>query len=252
LRLHVERIGRGPDLVLLHGWGLHSGVWDPVLPRLAAAYTVHAVDLPGHGHSRDCAAGTVDRAVESILAVAPQRARYCGWSLGGVLGQRIADLAPSRVDGLALVSTTPCFAERPGWDAAMKAATLEQFHQGLRQDREATLARFIRLNALHGAQGREAIRHFTAHLDDRGACSADSLAATLSWLRDTDLRRAAKHLAAPTVVIHGTRDALAPIEAGRWLARSIPNARLSEIEDCAHLPFFSHADRFLEAMEWLQ
>ena len=72
MKLHVETTGSGPDLVLLHGWGLHSGAWDDVLPRLAASATVHTVDLPGHGHSAEFPAGPFDAAADAIAAVLPE------------------------------------------------------------------------------------------------------------------------------------------------------------------------------------
>ncbi len=52
--LHVEVIGRGPPLVLLHGWAMHGGVFAPLVERMQATRTLHIVDLPGHGDSRDC------------------------------------------------------------------------------------------------------------------------------------------------------------------------------------------------------
>jgi pimeloyl-ACP methyl ester carboxylesterase len=44
MSLKVERCGTGEPLVLLHGWGLHSLVWDCTAPPLARAYTVIRID----------------------------------------------------------------------------------------------------------------------------------------------------------------------------------------------------------------
>ena len=54
LPLHVEITGSGPPLVLLHGWAMHGGVYAPLVARLHDTHTLHVVDLPGHGLSRDC------------------------------------------------------------------------------------------------------------------------------------------------------------------------------------------------------
>ena len=51
MSLHVEYEGAGPDLVLLHGWAMHSGIWRDVRERLARHFRLHLVDLPGHGRS---------------------------------------------------------------------------------------------------------------------------------------------------------------------------------------------------------
>ena len=51
MRLHVETRGEGPDLVLLHGWALHGGIWGPWLDELAMQARLHVIDLPGHGRT---------------------------------------------------------------------------------------------------------------------------------------------------------------------------------------------------------
>jgi pimeloyl-[acyl-carrier protein] methyl ester esterase len=247
--LHVERGGTGRDLVLLHGWALHSGVWNEAMPALHQRFRVHAVDLPGHGLSRGACPGTLDAAACEIADATPAGAVLCGWSLGGLVAQRIARLAPQRIRGLVLVGSTPCFMAREGWSHGMAPGTLEEFSRGLREDRDATLTRFVQLNAIRGADGRAAARAFTERLFERGQPSQAALQRTLGWLRDTDLRGDAPHLGTPTLVIHGGRDALAPVEAGRWLARSIPGARAVELDDAAHLPFFTHRDAFTRALE---
>src|SRR6185437_12924270 len=51
--LYMETQGQGPELLLLHGWGLHGGIWDTLVPKLAPHLRITRVDLPGHGRSRD-------------------------------------------------------------------------------------------------------------------------------------------------------------------------------------------------------
>lgn len=247
--LHVETTGDGSDLVLVHGWGMHSGVWDEVVPALAARHRVHAVDLPGHGHSRGVLETAFEAAVERVAACVPPGAAVCAWSMGALIAQRLAQREPSRVSRLVLVSSTPCFALRPGWKCAVSPATIDSFAAWLSEDRDATLARFVALNALGGARGRESIRAFTARLGERGAPPAEALAAGLAWLRDVDLRAAAASIAQPTLLVHGARDQLAPVEAGRWLAAALPDARLLELDEAAHLPFFTHREAFVSALE---
>ena len=53
MSLRVETSGAGPDLVLLHGWGLGAGAWDCVLPALAERFRVHRVSLPGYDGTPD-------------------------------------------------------------------------------------------------------------------------------------------------------------------------------------------------------
>lgn len=251
MSLHVDRSGSGADLVLLHGWGLHSGAWGDVVPQLAGRFRVHAVDLPGHGLSPTMPGASFDEAAQAVAEALPRDAIVCGWSLGGLFAQRIARHHPARVRALALVGATPCFVERRDWPTAMKASTFHEFESGLAVDPDGTLARFVRLAALHGTDARAAIRALAGRLGKRGVPSGAGLSGALGWLRDTDLREEAGRLEAPTLVIHGSADALAPLAAGRWLAGALRDARLLELEGCAHLPFLTHREAFVRALESL-
>jgi pimeloyl-[acyl-carrier protein] methyl ester esterase len=251
MALHVEQLGDGPDLVLLHGWGLHGGVWHSLAARLAGSFRLHLVDLPGHGHSRNVLFEDLDAAVDAVAGCAPECACICGWSLGGLVALRLATRHPSRVATLALVSTTPCFVQRPGWQHAMRRQSLEDFALGLRTDPAKTIRAFVNLNALGGPQARDRMRELAALLVERGAPSAESLRAGLAVLHDADLRDEVSGIDRPATVIHGGRDVLAPPAAGRWLAGRLPRARLVEIADAAHLPFVSHAETVAQALETL-
>jgi len=50
--MYIKTMGQGPDLVMLHGWSMHSAVWHELAEGLAQNFTLHLVDLPGHGQSR--------------------------------------------------------------------------------------------------------------------------------------------------------------------------------------------------------
>ena len=99
--VHVESVGSGPPLVLLHGWAMHSGLFAPLLPRLTDRFRVHLVDLPGHGHSPtlsryslDTIAAAVGEAVSSAAGTA-EPVTVLGWSLGGMVALHWALAAPT-------------------------------------------------------------------------------------------------------------------------------------------------------------
>ena len=212
---------------------------------------MHAIDLPGHGRSAGVVAASFDDAVDAVARVLPDAAVTCGWSLGGLFAQRLARRHPGHVRKLALVATTPCFTQRVDWRPAMKPSTLEQFTTALAVDRDTMLKRFVALNAMHSGHGGEAVRAFTKRLLARDAPSDAGLAAALGWMREVDLRQDAARLEQPAVVLHGARDMLAPVGAGRWLAATLRDARLVELADAAHMPFFSHPAAFVAAVDAL-
>lgn len=252
MRLYVRSEGHGPDLVLLHGWGLHGGVWAPMLPALVDRFRVTTIDLPGHGFSAFVPFGEIDDVVAEVAVHVPAGAIVGGWSLGGLLAQHLALRHPDRVGALALIGTTPCFVQRDDWPHAMKVETLAGFAAGLRTDLGPTLRTFVALNALGAPAARPAMRALADEMLARGAPESSALDNGLALLRATDLRTEIPRITARSVVVHGRRDALAPVEAGRWLAQNLPNATLVEIEDAAHLPFVSHPEIVVGAIEALR
>lgn len=246
MSLHVETIGHGPDLVLLHGWGLHGGVWGPLAEQLAAHFTLHLVDLPGHGHSRDVPLGDLDAVAAKVAARIPREYSLAGWSLGGQVAMRLAQQSPPR--HLALLATTPCFTTRDDWSSAMQPAVLEDFARRLGSDYRATLNNFLALQVLHDNAARATLRQLMQELFLRGEPHPDVLGKGLALLGETDLRGNVASISAPTLVLHGDRDTLTPVGAGRWLAGNIRGAHYIELSGAAHAPFLSHRDAVADAM----
>ena len=114
---HVEIIGQGQPLVMIHGWGMHSGVWQPLIKRLSKQYMLYLVDLPGMGNSRPVEPYHLHSLADEIAQVIPGVSDVLGWSLGGLVAQRIALNQPDRIRRLILVGSTPCFVSNNEWDA---------------------------------------------------------------------------------------------------------------------------------------
>ena len=250
--IHVESVGAGPPLVLLHGWGLHAGLFSPLLPSLARRTRVHAVDLPGHGRSAPVSPCTLDAIVDAVAgALADERGplTVLGWSLGGLVAMRWALRDPERIARLVLVTTSPRFVAGPDWPHAMSAETLERFGDELEVAWRPTLQRFLTLQVQGSEEGRATLALLRHHLHARGDPSPHALHETLDVLASTDLRGDVSRIGARTLVIAGARDTLVPAAAGEWLARALPAATYARIEGAAHAPFLSHREAFDRALD---
>jgi pimeloyl-[acyl-carrier protein] methyl ester esterase len=249
--MHIEEVGAGAPLVLLHGWGLHAGFFAPLLPTLAMKSQVYAVDLPGHGHSAPLAPYTLDAIVDGLDAALSGETRpltVFGWSFGGMVAQRYAARYPARIQRLVLVCTTPRLAAAPDWPYGVDEDVLRRFGDELAVAYESTLKRFLTLQMQGAADPRPVLTTLRALLFARGTPDPAALVGALRILLDTDLRGAAPALTQPTLVVTGGRDTLTPPLAGAWLARTMPNASLAAIADAAHIPFLSHPAAFNAAL----
>ena len=236
--LHVECSGQGPDVVLLHGWGLHGGVWEALATFLARRARVHVVDLPGHGRSPPIA-GDWSQWVAALARAIPRGAIVCGWSLGGQLGLALAGAYPEHIAALVLVSTSPRFVAGADWAHGIAGETLRQFRAQLAADPEAALDRFLVLTSRKAAHPRLSLARLRAVLDARPRAAAETLAAGLGFLMDNDLRPLLPRVRVPVQVIHADPDAIVPAQAGAWLASALARARLALVPGGGHAPFFT-------------
>jgi len=245
--VHVESVGSGADLILIHGWAMHGGIFAPLTPLLAARFRVHVVDLPGHGYS----AGS-DESIDPALCVAELAARlpsatWVGWSFGGLVSLRAALDVPDQVRGVVEISSSPCFVSKADWPHGVPADIFVQFGEGLIGNYRATIERFLALETLGSAQAQDELRELKAHVFERGDPSLSVLEQGLGILQATDLRDALDTLSRPSLWIAGRRDRLVPAAAMRWAAQHSVRGEFVQI-DSGHAPFLSHAHEVASAI----
>jgi pimeloyl-[acyl-carrier protein] methyl ester esterase len=231
------------DVVLLHGWGMSSVVFDALMRDLAPACRAHAVDLPGYGGRTRPEPYTLDALAQRVADGAPRRCAALGWSLGGLVALRWAAQAPEQVERLVIVAGTPCFVRRDDWPHAVAPEVLDSFASDLRLDRERTIRRFMALQAHGDENPKEVTRALAAASSDRFGVSDDALERGLGILRETDLRPHVDEISQPALLIHGARDELVPIAAAEYLAEHLRLAELEIVSGAAHAPFLSEPRR---------
>jgi pimeloyl-[acyl-carrier protein] methyl ester esterase len=248
MSLHIERsrVSTRPVLVLLHGWGLHSGVWQPLLPALQQHFDTVLVDLPGLGRSPGLPGPCTVQAIaaevlQDVQQQLPESAIWLGWSLGGLVAAEAARQAPERVSALVTVASNPCFVARDDWPCGMAPDTFAGFVSALGTDAARTLASFALLQS-RGAAAREILRRLKALLAEHEAAD---LAGNLQLLGG-DYRATLAALSQPVLHILGDEDQLVPGAIAEPLQRLQPGARLRCYEGAGHLPFYSHQARFVE------
>ncbi len=232
---------RGPRVLLLHPIGFNRQTWSLIAPQLAEQFTVVAADLPGHGESDKPVA--VDYGIQAIGRRMVGLLDELGWddailvgnSLGGGTSLAVAELAPERVRGLALLGSVAFRSELPPLG---RLAALPFLHYLT----PVTPGIAIRLG-LEYARGRRG----SVTPDVCTSCgsylrSAEGRVAffrTLRQLYGPDLDRMSPHyreIKCPALVLHGRKDPLIRLRSGERLARELPNADLKVLQHCGHFP----------------
>ncbi len=227
-RWHVQVVGSGPTLLLLHGAGGATQSWRGLAPLLAERYRVVMPDLPGQGFTRP---GRRDRF--GLDAMAQDIALLCtqaGWqpaavvghSAGGALALRLAEMMPLR----AVIGINAALGPFDGLAGLLfpflaRALTVTPFVPSLFARLTGTTARVTSLLASTGSDiGPEGIEFYR-----RLVASPDHVEGTLAmmaqWRLDELLERFVT-IAVPTLLIAATGDRTVPPVVSSRAARQLP------------------------------
>ena len=256
LTWHVQEMGEGPPLVLIHGTGAATHSWRHLMPLLAASHRVIAMDLPGHGFTRGRPAGGLTlpgmaAAVTALLgALDVQPTKVIGHSAGAAIALR---MVRSGLDVPEVIGLNPALMPFPGVFAPL--------FQGL--------ARALVLNPLvprlfaastRGAGDTERFiaRSTGSQIDAAGLCCYGMLLGNshhcrgaLEMMAGWDLAALQRELPKVTVpvrLIHGAKDAAVPTTAAEQAARLLPHAELAVLAGLGHLAHEERADLVAQAM----
>lgn len=232
-----------PALLFLNSIGCDRSLWDAQVAGLAADVRCLTFDARGHGRS-DAPGGDyrIDQLARDAVAVLDaagvRAAHVCGLSLGGVVGQALARLAPARIASLTLANTASRIGSHDSWETRRRLVLAE----GLGAIADMAMERFFaegfrKAHADVVARQRAILLANPAH-GYAGSCAA---------LRDADLTPELGRIGAPTLVIAGELDVSTPPAQAAALAQAIPGARLVVVP-AAHLSNLEQPAAFTAAL----
>ncbi|NVJ50423.1 MAG: pimeloyl-ACP methyl ester esterase BioH [Gammaproteobacteria bacterium] len=246
---YFEQIGAGPDVVFLHGWGIHGGIFEHLYPELSAHCRITNIDLPGFGRSPlPNQTYSLSMVVDQLLSVMPENAIVLGWSLGGLIASHIALEHPQRVSALVTVGSSPRFIQDDDWPDAMKPAVMENFMTLLEEDYESTLIRFLAIQTMGSESQRDDIQRLKETVFIHGQPAVKALRGGLKILQETDLRAKLGEISQPTLRLYGRLDGLVPQKVAGKVAQVLPDSESFIFRKASHAPFLSHAAEFTERL----
>ena len=223
------------NLLMLHGWGFSSAVFNSLKNKLDSDFIVTIPDRPGYGKR---AAQTTSESPDQEKRVSlSSPALVLGWSLGGIRAIQIALRQPEMVTGLILLATTPCFVNRQGWSRGMDKSVFAAFKKQVKQEPASALQQFVRLNsaAKPDRETRDTLNGISTDVAEF------ALNEELSELEGTDLRDTAARITLPVLLMHAADDRVVPVAASHWLHKHLANSRLMEFPLGGHAFFIQHA-----------
>jgi len=254
--LHHERRGSGEPLLLITGFTISAAVFDPVLDLYGGHFDVITYDNRGSGRSEaplrpTSMAELAADAAGLLRAIGVESAHVCGLSMGGMIAQELAIRFPERVRGLVLGGTTPGGPRAARPTLKELGALGSAYAGGHRDSKRSWLGEWVFSEQFRREQperARELLRHFGRH-------RATPQGVWAHWWASVyhDALSRLRRIEAPTLVMHGECDAMAPISNARLLAERIPDAELCVVPGARHAYMLERPQESFEALcEWLE
>ena len=270
--LYVDSTGpeSAPVLILVHGWGLESGIWWEARRMLSQRYEVVVFDLAGLGRSRGPSDKryTLDRYADHLMQLvrraSPRKVVLVGHSIGGMILQQFCERYPEtlgrQVQGLVFENTT-------FQDPTRTVVAAPLFHT-----LKPVISFFMRLEiwlqpvawAMNWHGYLSGSTHMAMRLGGFGTTPtrAQLNQVALDATRNPPAVQAKGNLTmirwpgaqglegarVPALVFVGGRDLVTRDWAGRTLARRLPQAEVREIEDAGHLGPMERAEVYNDAI----
>jgi len=233
LRTRYRRVGHGPEVVVLHGWGGRIESVAPVINALCPVASVLAVDLPGFGDTDNPPEpwGVADYARWTLALLdhfEMAAASFVGHSNGGRIAIKLAAEHPDRITRLLLVDAAGIRPKRTAKYYAKVYSAKTVKHLGPRL----------------GPLGRRMQRRIAARVASSDYASAGALRPTFVKLVNEDLTELLPQIKAPTLLIWGENDDATPLADGQTMERLIPDAALIVFAGAGHYSYLDDPARF--------
>jgi pimeloyl-[acyl-carrier protein] methyl ester esterase len=204
--------------VFLHGFATGPEIWGSRSPGTVPELSFHDLAAEAARLVEIMSTGTV----------------LVGWSMGGMLALKIVELAPEKVKGLVLVSTTPKFLRSADWPFGLPPALLKKLTRDI--SRRGTAAFHDLVFRQDPAVGAKQL-------------PLERVNSELNELDRVDLRSGLARIKVPTLIMHGTADEICLPAAAEYFHNEIKGSRLIMFPGAGHALMLEAKDKFNAALQ---
>jgi pimeloyl-[acyl-carrier protein] methyl ester esterase len=233
-------------LVMLHGFGCDSRIFNSIASKLSKDYDPVIVDLPGHGQTKE-KFGDFSFCAYTLLNVLDQFLNepyhLLGWSMGGQIALEMFKQKSSHkcqdeqchhnpIESLILISSTPKFVESKDFRIGMNKAVFNKFKKGIKNDTSKTMDDFYGLIFSKEEDSSDHLNFIKSLVP-----SPQTLFDCMESFEKFDERNILPGVSIPTLIISGDKDGIISPKASMYMSQEIKGSVIKIFKDCGHAPF---------------
>jgi len=216
--------------VLLSGWAMPARIFEP----LQQHDSIQAIGLPGItpwkgvNSTDDICWSVLVKALDNQLP--KQSIELVGWSLGGLLAMKYAELYPEKIKSLVLMGCNPSFVQKTDWPCAMSCTLFKRFTHGMVDNPNATLKKFMFLCSQGAKNNKLLLKQLKQLLIFSNALIDLNLMTPMLELLSDDLRSTLANIQCPVHHIFAKHDNLVPVNVVNAISHHYPQHQVTMVE----------------------
>ncbi|CAH0287007.1 Pimeloyl-[acyl-carrier protein] methyl ester esterase [Peribacillus sp. Bi96] len=234
------------NLVMLPGWGMEKGAFQPLFKPLSEAFHLSFIEWRDMKTLND-----FEERVMDVFASIDGPVFLLGWSLGSLLSLELASSYREKIKGFILIGATSRFTTSENYSFGWDPRIVERMKKQLQRNKEKTLTSFYEAMFSESEKEEGFYHQFTAtiqrefHGDD-----VFSLLLGLDYLLQKDVRVKLEQIDSPLLLIHGREDKICSIEASSFIKENLGGkAEFHIMEGAGHIPFFTKPQECIQLMK---
>lgn len=231
--IYFQKLGKGPDLIMLHGWKQDVSSFHDVAQILKEDFTLYLIDLPGFGRSENpkkpfYVSDYANIVAEFIKENKLEKPNFLGHSVGGNIAIKLASENGDLIDKLVLESSSGI---RP------KKTFLRHILYLNAKIFKYLIPNFFNLKLK--------VRRWLYWKLESDYLNAGSLKNTLTNILDEDLTSILSKIKNRTLIIWGENDEQIKSKYGKMIYKLIPNSKFEVLQNTGHFPHVENPQKFL-------
>lgn len=239
--------GCKPGLLIIPGWGLGSGLCQPLAKVLQSHFRVSVLTLPGYDGCPVLENTDLASLAAHCQASIPASGLVFGWSLGGMLALQMALDYPQSMRKLVCLGSNPRFVADNDWPG-VDSDILAQMQANVLKQPNKALPRFVAAQSVGHPNPRQQLKSIMACVEQQIPPHPVALKQGLEILAMADLRVALQKLICPCDLLLAEQDTLVPVSLADKVAALSPHIHPIILNNTSHSCLWDQPEAVAQAI----
>lgn len=227
-KFRLKIIGNGKiNLILIHGWAFDSNVWIYIIQNLYKYFKIYLIDLPGYGINSNITVNNIEDIIRILKYNCPNNSIWIGWSLGGLIVNKIANKFPKKILGIINIASSPCFIKKISWPGNSKKI-FYNIYKNMKNNYFKTIKNFLEIQMLYKKNN-----FLKKKLLNHSQPKNKSIKIGLKIILEEDFRKFNYYTSIPILYILGEYDSIIPNKT-YFILKENKNINCVNIQKAAH------------------